>query len=246
MIQVLQRAVKIMEMFSERRFMSFSDISARCEYQKTTLSNILKTLVELDVLKKIRRDEYTVGSKWVEMGMLISEKDPLVEAARKVVADITRKTGYGASVIKFTDGAILRVAKSFYSDNGMVVQHEAEKRYSLSSISCYVLLANIGNKERESFIKGLSFPLSGIPEIKNKRALIKFLSEIKNQGWGYRPYSKNEMASFAMPVIDDDLKVVCVLGLFLPVIFSNRSSNEETLDFLRSRVEEVKRMVGTG
>ncbi|MHC4871222.1 MAG: helix-turn-helix domain-containing protein [Planctomycetota bacterium] len=245
MIQVLQRTIEIMELFIDKPFLSFGEIHKQLSFQKTTLSNILKSLLEAGFLRKTGQGEYSIGSRWTEMLVSLEQHDPVVEAAKKTAHDITKKTGNGVSILRLKDGTMQRVVKSFYSDSGFVIQTQHYLHSIINNISACTLLAHLPKSEAEELMSDLQFPLPKYPQYETRKKFNLFLNKIKKQGWAKINYSLDEMSAFAMPVLNEDNYPLCVVGIFLPRVRCQGRDKDVILKQLKKAVTDMEEMLTT-
>lgn len=243
MIKVLKNTFSVIEMFTEKQFLSLGEIACNSAMQKTTVSNILKTLVDIGVLRKVKYNEYTKGIRWNHIFSAPQENDTLIEAARKITADITKKYGHGVSVLKWDGNKILRIAKSYYDDSGFVMRDEVVEHFPITNLSSLALAANLPADTRNKILSDIKLPLENVPDISTKRTLQTYLKKIKEDGLACHHNEYTGMSVFASPVFTSNNELVCIIGIFIPTARCKGKDKDIVIKQLKKAVKHMTDMI---
>ncbi|MGV3722953.1 MAG: IclR family transcriptional regulator, partial [Actinomycetota bacterium] len=177
-VQVLQRAFSILDILALREA-GLAELSQLTGIQKTTLHNILKTLVELGAVTRTVGGRYAIGAKIAELGEPEFRRVSLQPLAQRIANGLTAEIGESVVI------SVLRGAERFviaYTDGPqeLTVRLDlSERRSPYNASTGRVLLAYLSAAERERVIDLRGLPGDEWRAITTREELNASLDEIR-------------------------------------------------------------------
>lgn len=235
-IQVLKKATDILDTLARNkgRQISLSEIADSLSLNRGTCANILKTMVELDlVCQPDRRKGYMLGRRLFELAGESTDEEPLLKFSYPLIDELSRRTNENVllSVIRNYRRSLLHTA---FGD------HEVEARTS-DNISVYkavtgrMILAHYTPEQIDSVVEEIGLPGDDWPEIKSREDLDRELKSIKGREYIIST-NKHHVLSIAVPIFHHG-RVIASLGYYLPAC----RADIRHLDFL---VKEILQTAG--
>lgn len=235
-IQVLKKATDILDILARNkgRQIPLSEIADSLSLNRGTCANILKTMVELDlVCQPDKRKGYVLGRKIFELAGENTDEEPLLRFSFPLIDGLSRKTNENVllSVIRNGRRSLLHTA---FGD------HEVEARTS-DNISIYkavtgrMILAHYSPEQIDQVIADIGLPGEEWPEIKSREDLDRELEKIRVRKYVIST-NKHHVLSIAVPIFHHG-RVIASLGYYLP----DYRADIRHLDFL---VKEILQTAG--
>jgi DNA-binding IclR family transcriptional regulator len=237
MIKVLAKTDRILRVIAERPGLSFTELQQAMDLHKATLSNILKTLTELGYTARDADGGCHLGPAILELGSGERLRRALPKAAEesaRMVVDQLRET---VTVGKLLGGDRFNLAKVTV-DRTISVNAKVELRPSpYSTATGRALLAFCKPADLEQTIAKHGLPGDAWDGIDRRKPLDKALQEIRQVG--YAELSRGAARSFAVPVRDDEGKLLASIGTSIPDFRFRPDDLEPTLAILRTAADHM-------
>lgn len=216
MIQVIHRALDILEIMSKDRSRTFllSEIAAGLNLNAGTCANIIKTLVNRGYIEhRGRKSGYCLGPKSFLLTGNYAHKQQLTDSAAEPMEQLSEK---------LREGCILSVLK----DNLRVIIHEVKSNQELQVVNLKeknaydsstgrMILACLTDQEKMEFIRKYGLPSVDIwAGIEDEEDLMTELHIIQKKQLAVQ-ISGAQIIGLAVPVLLQG-KVVASLGVYLP------------------------------
>lgn len=231
-VQVLQRAFAILDQLALRDA-GLAELARQTGLQKTTLHNILKTLVELGAVRRTADGRYALGPKIPELGEGEYRRISLQPVAQRIAADLC------AAVRETVVISVLRGAERYVLAYAVGPQ-ELTVRIDLSTgkspydaTTGRVLLAYLPEAERERIIEARGLPSDDWPAIASREELDAALEEIRRNGMALHRHVQQEIQTVAVPVFGPDGRAWASIGIRMPVSRFLNGRREAILSGLR-------------
>jgi DNA-binding IclR family transcriptional regulator len=221
MIQVLERAMKIVETLGENpgKAYSLSEIASAVSLDKGTCSHILKTLASGGFIRQDSpRSGYKLGYKFYHITGHPVENEELTKIARKDVETLGRELNETALLAVVNSDKRI-VLYSTVPERNLIVRTQRERNI-YSVCAGRVIVANYTPSHLEKFIIRCGLPSEEEwPEIYHaaqpRQALANAFAQIKQDGYAILD-DQHGLIGFAAPLFRDG-HVVGSLGTYLPV-----------------------------
>lgn len=213
MIQVINRAIDILEMLSRNvdRPLGLADIANRLELNHGTCANIIKTLINRGYIEKT--NGYKLGHKVYYLSNNFSDQSILLSKAIEALKTLKKSTN---------ESCILAILQ----DNVRVTLHKETSEHELQAITrdekdAYLtatgrtLIANMIDKDRIAYIKKYGLPGTMWPEVSSEEDLITKLDSIAKEQIALH-YAESEIVGVAVPLSHENI-VHASIGIYLPL-----------------------------
>ena len=242
MIKVIKKAARILDIVSKSKRIAFADICEVAELNRSTVSHILTTLVEIDFLRKDGAGVYTVGEEFLRMGGGSQNKNTLMEIASRVADDLIERINELTVVAMYHNGQRLTLLKKSPQKRLMVSYDD--KSYPstwYSTANGRVLLAGQENTEREKIIEAIGLPPpEAWPEATTTDALSRELDKIRDNR--LVAFSIDEMVDcLGMPVPDAAGRLCFAISCAVPVFDYKKISREAIMSSMREAAEHFRK-----
>ncbi len=233
MIQVINRALDILELISKDRSKSFplTEISRQLNLNKATCANIIKTLVSREYIEQEGRMKgYRLGSMaYLLTGKYLYKKELLV-AAEEPMNTLSRELNEGCilSILNENMRLILHEVKSTHE---LQVVNKKEKEIYRTSTG-RMILACMDKKEQTKLIQKCGLPSNDIwSGIEDEDDLAIELNKIKKKQLAEQ-VSEAHIVGIAIPLYRNK-EVIASLGVYLPQTRYTSSMKKKILSNLR-------------
>ena len=93
-VPALEKSFNILDLMAKsKKSLGISDMSKALDYHKSTVFNIVHTLVELDILEKEPENKFRFGTKLYLLGKAAGNGSGLITAVHPYLEEINQKTG---------------------------------------------------------------------------------------------------------------------------------------------------------
>jgi DNA-binding IclR family transcriptional regulator len=239
MIQVLHRALDIMEFISKDRYKEFGlgEIADNLKLNHSTCANIIKTLVSRDYVHQSgRKRGYKLGPKSYYLSGNYSNKKDLLRVSVVPMRILCASLNESCILAIVKDNMRVNLHKELSTHELQVVTSGEEKDAYLTATG-RVILACMDSGERNLFFQKYGLPDEKWLEGKTKHDLIKELDKIRKKQLAIH-YDGAHIVGVGAPIYKND-KVIASLGVYLPVVrFSNK-----TQELIFSEIGKMARQI---
>jgi len=242
-VQVIQRAFSILEILALHEA-GLAELAQLTGIQKTTLHNILKTLVELGAVKRASGGRYAIGAKIAELGEPEFRRVSLQPLAQRVANDLTAETGESVVI------SVLRGAERFviaYTDGPqeLTVRLDiSERRSPYDASTGRVLLAYLPKAVQERVIDLRGLPGDEWSAITSRDALLAALDEIRGAGLALHLHVNQEVQTLAVPVLGPDERAWAAIGVRMPASRFLNGRREALIEGMRNASRRMSDLLG--
>ncbi len=239
MIQVINRALDILELISQdrSRLYTLSEISGKLELNNATCANIIKTLVNRGYLEQEgRKTGYRLGSMSYLLTGNYSHKQELLQAATEPLNQLSSKLNESCilSVLKENSRLVLIEVKSTHE---LQVINKKEKEVYKTSTG-RMILACMSRKEQKEFIKKFGLPSKDVwDEIEDEEDLMIELLKIKKKQLAMQ-VSVSQIVGLAAPIFKGE-SAIASIGIYLPLTRFSDSMQKKVLKELKETADII-------
>lgn len=218
-IQSVERALKIMDLFDEReRELSITEISKRMNLHKSTVHSLLKTLQEQRYISQNDENgKYRLGLKLFERGNLVLSNLDLRKVSRKHLERLSAATNLTVHLV------ILDGQEGVYIDkvegSGVTVLYSRIGRRVPVHTSAVgkSLISTKTDAELDQFLQNYQYTKQTPNSISSKEELLKEIAHVRNAGYSV-DNEENEpgIVCLAVPIKDYSGKVVAGISMSMP------------------------------
>jgi IclR family transcriptional regulator, KDG regulon repressor len=220
-VRALTRALDILELFlDERRPLSAPEITASLGLPRTTVHELVGTLVERSYLEPTRDGEhrYTLGVRLLQLGSIYEEEVDLVRLGHQAAADIAAACGETVHVAVLDATDAVYIAKTESTHAVRMVSAVGRRLPAHCTAVGKMLLAGLDTAEIDArFPPNQPLPTMTKNSISSRAALKRQLADIRARGLAYDNCESNpDVMCVAAPVLDHTDRTVAAISISLP------------------------------
>jgi DNA-binding IclR family transcriptional regulator len=214
-IQVLERAFSVLEHLSDEPT-SLASLAERTGLHKSTLHNILRTMVALGVVERTEHGIYALGPKLVALAEPSVARSRLRPVAEEAVRDLGRKLGERVAVVVIHKGQRYGIAQVESTHTVAVNPNLPREAPVYGSATGRAILAYLSPSELDAFVQSYGLPGDQWPEASSRDALEQELTRIREAGMAQRLSEDGEATFLAWPVFGPGQRVWASILVTLP------------------------------
>ena len=236
MIQVIGRAFGVLERLSGQGPSSVKDLAEATGLKKSTLCNILKTMVEMGYVVKSERGRYELGEKLAQMAAPQRQQEALVRLGREAVVRLADETGEAALIAVLREGERQILAEA-RSRQGLIVNSAVMGRSVFASATGWVLLAQLEEDELKQLVTSRNLASAGWEG--SYRELKTMLAKVREEGMGVYRGGDGQAVGLGVPVLGKEGRVEAALGVYLPSVRFRGAHQKQVIGLLKSTAREM-------
>lgn len=201
-VPAIEKCFAIMELLAQSQEpMGISSISGSLGLNKSTVFNILHTLVELDVLEYHPDGKFGFGTRFYMLGEMTGKRSALIQTAHPYLQAINEKTKLSAFLGLRSDLHSILIDK-VDSAYGIKVSSEIGMRMPpLAGAGIKAMLSQLSDQEIDEILARTELKRYTPSSITRKTAYKKEILEVRKEGIAYdREEYIEGMIAFAIPV----------------------------------------------
>ncbi|MCL2407220.1 MAG: IclR family transcriptional regulator [Defluviitaleaceae bacterium] len=210
------RAANILELLSQHRALTLTEISNMMGMPKASTSDILKALTDSQLVEfaNVRAKTYKIGVKLFLLGNAYLQGMNIVEIATPFMEDVADRTKYVVFLAKLSEGRVLYLHKTSPVRDAMFVslcQVGSTTNLTTSALGKVILAHNDWLQEQV-----FSSPLPKVTEnsITDIKVMEKEMKDILHMGYARDLYENDErITCFGFPVYDQHGRVVHAISI---------------------------------
>ncbi len=211
MIKVLGKADRVMQEVAAKRGISFTELQRRLQWNKATLSQILKSMAELGWLERGAGGGFAIGSRIVGLARPELARTSLHHAALEAVSRLAAETGETASVSILEGGRRVRIAKQEGDSELIADDQPAAAEESTWDTATGRLLTAFEPPDRQTLLIGK------LQERNQEIDYGKALAAIRESGCSTVESKNCQIKSFACRVsADQGARTLAAIGISVP------------------------------
>ncbi|MBP5532215.1 MAG: hypothetical protein J6Y54_09350 [Lentisphaeria bacterium] len=218
MIQVIERAVKIMEELALDGEVPLESMVRLHGLNKGTLCNILRALIDMKWVEKCGRGNYRLSDHFRELCNTPEWDKHGIELMQQAATDLSLELRESTVISTLRRRRLVVMAQAQYQRELMINQVIFYGKLSLySSVSGRVICACLPPAERKAIYKQcapLDGELRGVNDLEGYEAE---LARVREAGISIMTNRTLGIKSFAVPVIDSSGAVCASFGLTMPL-----------------------------
>lgn len=238
MIQVIHRAVDILELLSENidKELGLRDIAEPLKLNHGTCANIIKTLINRGYIEK--RGGYTLGAKSYYLSHNFSNKSNVV-AASKLHLKQLQETINESCILAFIKDNI-RVTLHKETSKHELQANTRDEKHAYMTATGRILIACMDQNSRSQFIEKYGLPGEMWPEATDESEFARILDDSAAQRIAEH-YADSDIVGVAVPLFQNG-KAQASIGTYLPV---NRFTPEKRAVIIAALKETAEKINGT-
>lgn len=242
-IQVIQRAFAVLDYLAAREA-GLAELAAATGLQKTTLHNILKTLVELGAVRRTPAGGYALGPKLVELAEPEFRRVSLQPLAQRIADDLAAELRETV-VISALRGVERFIIGFALGPQELTVRLDVTTRRSPFDASTgRVLLAFLSAQELDRVVEHWGLPGELWREVGDRASLDAALAQIRHTGLALQLHSQDEIQTVAAPVPGPDGRPWAAIGIRMPASRFLNGQREQVVDGLREACRRMSDILG--
>ncbi|MDD4591146.1 MAG: IclR family transcriptional regulator [Parabacteroides sp.] len=218
MIQVINRALNILELVSRERERDYSlgEIAKSLNLNASTCANIVKTLLNRGYLEQQEKKQgYKLGPQAYYLTGNYSNREELMRISVAPMQQLRDKLNETCILAILKENIRITLHKELSTHELQVVSNGEEKNAYLTATG-RIVLACLKNDERMRFIQRYGLPGAMWPEVQNENDLLDELDKIKKKQLAIH-FDGAYIVGVGSPIYKND-EVVAAIGIYLPEV----------------------------
>lgn len=241
MIQVVHKLFRVLELMRDGEAVSIRFLAAETGYDKGSLCNLLKTLVDLGYMEKPGSGQYRLTEKFAALGMLRRRAEEVDRVSARCAARLAERTEESGVVSTLRNGRVEILAQAQHPRRVMVRISHYQDLSLYHSASGRALLCGMDAQEVEALVREQGLPARGDwPHTGSLAAFRRGLRELRAMDPVELENVQSEITSFAVPVRDGEGRVCAALGLTVPVFRMTSENRGHLCETLRQCAAELE------
>jgi len=248
-VHAVEKAISLLDCFlREKRPMSLTEISRETGWPKSTVHNLLASMMDSAVVEQSPADgKYRLGLHLFEYGCAISEHWNVVKLARPHLNALVAKTGESVYLAQINADTLI-IVDSAEPNNVFRVASTVGNRLPVHCTSQgKAILAHQDETAVRRILKRAGMKSYTLDTIKSPEPYLEQLKQVRAEGIAseYEEYH-NGMCSFASPIFDYEGVCVSAVGIVCFLHSGDRKSavSQETLQALKNTAEAISTELG--
>jgi DNA-binding IclR family transcriptional regulator len=242
MIQVIKRTYRILELLKDKGALSLNKVQQETRINKTTLSNILKTLCNLGFTEREEGGIYKLGRFIYDLAFPELQKRTIQGLAEQHVMELAELTKEAAVVAVCDRLEIIIAAKAVYEQNITVNTSAVQKYHPYSTATGRTFVAYQDEEIRKLFIEKYGLPKQEWLEASTKTGMKKECKRIRKQGIVFK--ANDELQALGVPVFGPEGNIWAAVGVYLPRSRFKGEHKEMIVAGIERAGQKMTRMLG--
>jgi DNA-binding IclR family transcriptional regulator len=219
-VQVLDRALGVLDTLASAGSLAPSEISARLKLHKSTVHRLLSVLEQNGYVDRDRANgSYALGLKLIELGTRASARIDLCELAGPILDRLMEKTGETAHIGVMSHGAVISVADSEGYKTLRTPSTVGRRTPAHCSSQGKVLLAEMDSEQLRAFVRRNGLKAFTPVTIRRIGALERELLEVRRRGYAIDDQEFEEgLKCIGAPIRDRTGAVVAAISIAGPAV----------------------------
>jgi len=215
----IQKAFRILEILSAKAPQGVTEIAAALELEKSSVSRLLKSLLELGYVSQgARRGHYQVSPRILVLAQQYLDSDRLIIEARAVLRELALEARATAHLGVVIEGQTLVVAKEPSPELIQVATRVGARIAPHASALGKALLAGLPEDRLDSFLVSGPLPRFTEKTIVDRRKLAKVLEEVREKGYSLESEEEHHgVGCIGAPVRDSTGRWVAAISAAGPL-----------------------------
>lgn len=237
MIQSIQRAMTIIELFRSEKNLSLTEISQMTGLTKTTVYGIVETLVSGGYLEQDEiTKQYSLGITLMEMGSLYGDRLDLRSVAMPYMHELEKATGEAVQLGCIRGGDVVFLARTLTVNYMKIIANQSGTIPAYCSAIGKAIMANMQPEKQESCIRNLQFEKLTPNTITDAEQLRQELKAIRSKGYSFDNGENNiNVFGIGVPIFTRNGKVVAGISLGC----MNEPTNREYINSMLPKIQET-------
>ena len=244
------KTVEILKLIaSNKDGMTLSQIVKALSLPKSTVFNILHTLVDTDMLSVVDGPipVYRLGIESLKVGLSYLNSNSLDSAARPVLTKLSLETNETTFMsVRSGEANAIYVMKCMSGSDYQTVFSVGAIRNMLSIAMGKAMLATMTDEEVRSIIQPEMFLVCNLPAIYDMESLMEYLDKTRKLGYVVDATSENPMfaASVAAPVRNMDGELAAAISIVIMLDPRNMERVHMLGEKIAAAALEISRALG--
>jgi DNA-binding IclR family transcriptional regulator len=201
-VPAIDKCFSILELLARSKEpMGISSIAGALELNKSTVFNIVHTLMDLNVLENQANGKFVFGTRFYMLGNMAGKRSELIQTAHPYLEKINEKTKLSAFLGLRSDGHVILIDK-VDSAYGIKLSSEIGMRMPvLAGAGIKAMLSQLADEEIDQILARTELKRYTPHSIIDKGVYKKEIQEVRRQGIAFdREEYIEGMVAFAIPI----------------------------------------------
>jgi IclR family KDG regulon transcriptional repressor len=241
-VPAIDKCFAILDLLAQsKETMGISDLSGKLELNKSTVFNIVHTLMDLNVLEHHSGGKFNLGTHLYILGNMSGRRSDLIQTAHPFLERINEKTKLSAFLGLRSDCRVILIDKADSANEIKVSSEIGMQMPILAGAGIKAMLSQLSDEEIDEILARTELKKYTPKSIVDKKVYKEEILEARRQGIAYdREEYIEGMVAFAVPIKADgrDLQAaIWAVGLTRQV---PEASVPELAAFLKGISQEIR------
>ncbi len=244
-IAVIERMMRVLEMFQGERELALATLAARSKMVKSSVYRILFTLERLGYVEKSAEGRYSIGSRMARFGEQVHPLSDLPGLAQPFMLDLVHKfqETINLAVLDGEEVLYIRVIESPHTFR--FAAHAGIRSPLHSTALGKVLLATLPDAELQRIVKRCNFRSYTKNTISEISPFIRELLRVRRRGAAVDNMEDSDgVRCLAAPIVDGNGRGVAALSISGPASRVQRARDIELTDSLIAACKQISQLLG--
>lgn len=238
------RVIKILEsVMQEANGLTLSEIARRCEMPKGSISPIVHTLADHQLLKyQSAEGKYNIGIKSYEIGSRYIDQSDISDEIREITKRVVQRCNETCHFAVLDKENVVYLMKQDTSESIRMVSSIGKRIPAYSTAIGKALLSGLSSAEIHSlYEKGLK-PVTG-KTITDIEVLLKQIQDVREKEVAYESEESSENITCIGVPLKKEGKVVAALSVSIPIFRASAEKRELVETVLIEAKKEVEELI---
>ncbi len=201
-VPAIDKCFAILDLLAQsKEAMGISDISGKLELNKSTVFNIVHTLMDLNVLDHHSDSKFILGTRLYILGNMSGRRSDLIQAAHPFLERINGKTKLSAFLGLRSDCQVILIDKADSANEIKVSSEIGMQMPILAGAGIKAMLSQLSDEEIDEILARTELKKYTPNSIVDKKVYKAEILEVRRQGIAYdREEYIEGMVAFAIPI----------------------------------------------
>lgn len=223
--------------------LSLTEIATALDLPKSTISPIIRTLLETDYLEQTKDGRYEISFRLFQLGLSYSGRLGVLSAIKKEQEDIVKKVGEICQFGVLVDDQVLYLEKVQAQGSIEVVSSVGKKLPAYCTALGKALLSGMEDEAIRELFKGKPFKKMTDNTISDVESLIQDVRLVRERGYALDDQEIAEnLQCIAVPIVIKH-KVKGALSVTYPIFRDEEGKREKVIRILLEKKELLEEII---
>ena len=245
-VKSANRVLDLFELLARTTEMSHADIAEQLSIPKSSLTQLLRTLIARDYVEYAPASKgYKLGKAFARLSQRTGEARDIVSIAQPVLEEMTRLTNE-TSALNQLRGTMAEVVATVPSPQRLLSNmHRGDMAPLYTTSGGKAILAHLPDAIRDEYLANVVLEPVTAKTLRSRRELKKQIAEVRRTGiaYSYEEFTPG-IIGLGVPILSSTGHPVASLNVAIPALRFNPRVRDHAVNVLRQAAERIHRQLG--